>query len=88
MTPISPQWVVFAMAAGLMYSSQVHFLQIPIVQILVRKKEDEKNLLCPKLRNSLPGLAVWMAVSSLAASVSWLQLYICFNIQMPIINDL
>ncbi len=43
MAPIPMQWVVFTVVAGLMYSSQVYILQIPIEQIFVRKKEDEKN---------------------------------------------
>ncbi len=47
-----------------------------------------KILLHAQLRNFLPGLAAWMVASSLAVSVSWLQLYICFSNQMSIVNDL
>ncbi len=48
MTPMPLRCVVFTIVAGLMYSSQVHFLRNPIVHILVRKEEDEKKICCPQ----------------------------------------
>ncbi len=53
-------------------------------QTMVRKP----NLLRAILNNFPPGLVAWVAVSSLAQSVSWQKLYKCFNNQMSKVNDL